>query len=252
VFDASGERTDLQTVLTIANAEQGQKNNWAHDLAGKINAEQSQIRAGQQGGDGQFNPVYGQNPIYLKAGSNLQRVEIQLEQQQPTVGNDINVSGLESEYLLDNGSVTLAFTVTAQGDLAVTNTLYDHGGVAKGQTGADIKDSSQSFTMPVSGLSAGHHQLVIEGKPKAGGEPLQQTLDLMFKDPASGGDYQFSFPEGLKSYTAGTKVLQPKNGKVYQCKPYPYSGWCTIWSSSATQYEPGVGSNWQDAWTELK
>ncbi|MGY3932945.1 N-acetylglucosamine-binding protein A [Aeromonas encheleia] len=252
VFDASGERTDLQTVLTIANAEQGQKNNWAHDLAGKINAEQSQIRAGQQGGDGQFNPVYGQNPIYLKAGSNLQRVEIQLEQQQPPVGNDINVSGLESEYLLDNGSVTLAFTVTAQGDLAVTNTLYDHGGVAKGQTGADIKDSSQSFTMPVSGLSAGHHQLVIEGKPKAGGEPLQQTLDLMLKDPASGGDYQFSFPEGLKSYTAGTKVLQPKNGKVYQCKPYPYSGWCTIWSSSATQYEPGVGSNWQDAWTELK
>jgi chitin-binding protein len=83
VFDANGERTDLQTELTIASAGQGQKNNWAHALASKINAEQSQIRAGQQGTDGQFNPVYGQNPVYLKAGSNLQRVEIQLEQQQP-------------------------------------------------------------------------------------------------------------------------------------------------------------------------
>ena len=103
--------------------------------------------------------------------------------------------------------------------------------------------------MEVSGLSAGHHQLVIEGKPKAGGAPLQQTVDLMFKDPASGGDYQYSFPEGLKSYAAGTKVLQPKDGKIYQCKPYPYSGWCTIWTSTATQYEPGVGTNWQDAWT---
>lgn len=98
-------------------------------------------------------------------------------------------------------------------------------------------------------LSAGHHQLVIEGKPKAGGDAVQQTLDLMFKDPASGGDYQFTFPDGLKSYTAGTRVLQPKNGKVYQCKPFPYSGWCSQWASTATQYEPGVGSHWQEAWT---
>jgi chitin-binding protein len=98
VFDANGERTDLQTELTIASAGQGQKNNWAHALASKINAEQSQIRAGQQGTDGQFNPVYGQNPVYLKAGSNLQRVEIQLEQQQPPVENGISVSGLASDY----------------------------------------------------------------------------------------------------------------------------------------------------------
>ena len=41
---------------------------------------------------------------------------------------------------------------------------------------------------------------MIEGKPKAGGDAVQQTLDLMFKDPASGGDYQFTFPDGLKSY----------------------------------------------------
>ena len=103
--------------------------------------------------------------------------------------------------------------------------------------------------MALAGLSAGHHQLVIEGKPKAGGDAVQQTLDLMFKDPASGGDYQFTFPDGLKSYTAGTRVLQPKNGKVYQCKPFPYSGWCSQWASTATQYEPGVGSHWQEAWT---
>lgn len=249
MFDANGERTDLQTELIIASAGQGQKNNWAHALTSKINAEQSQIRAGQQGTDGQFNPVYGQNPVYLKAGSNLQRVEIQLEQQQPPVENGISVSGLASDYPLDNGKLTLTFTVTAQGDLAITNTLYDHGGVARGQSSADIKDGSQSFSMALTGLSAGHHQLVIEGKPKAGGDAVQQTLDLMFKDPASGGDYQFTFPDGLKSYTAGTRVLQPKNGKVYQCKPFPYSGWCSQWASTATQYEPGVGSHWQEAWT---
>jgi hypothetical protein len=34
-------------------------------------------------------------------------------------------------------------------------------------------------------------------------------------------------------------------GAKYQCKPYPYSGWC---NGSAWAYEPGVGSYWADAW----
>ncbi|MBS4687153.1 N-acetylglucosamine-binding protein GbpA [Aeromonas sobria] len=251
VFDAIGERHELQTVLTITSNEQGLKNNWTHALATKINAEQSQIRAGQQSANGEFNPIYGMNPVYLKRGSNLERVEIDLLQLKPPVVDTVSVSGLASDYVLEDGKVTLDFTVTAQGDLAVTNTLYDHGGVAKGQSSADIKDSSHTFTMALEGLKAGHHQLVIKGMPKAGGEAIQQTMDLMFKEASSGGDYQFVFPNDIKSYTAGTKVLQPKNGKVYQCKPFPYNGYCVQWATTATHYEPGVGSNWQDAWIEL-
>ncbi|MGL6411363.1 N-acetylglucosamine-binding protein GbpA [Aeromonas veronii] len=250
VFDANGERPDLQTVLTITTAEQGQKNSWAHALASKINAEQSLIRAGQQGADGQFNPIYGMNPVYLHRDSKLDRVEIDLQQLQPPVVDSISVSGLASDYVLDNGKATLDFTVTAQGDLAVTNTLYDHGGVAKGESSADIKDSSHTFTMALEGLKAGHHQLVIKATPKAGGETIQQTMDLMFKELSS-GEYDFVFPNSLKSYAAGTKVQQPKNGKVYQCKPFPYSGYCQQWTTTATQYEPGIGSHWQMAWDEV-
>ncbi|MGL5565848.1 MAG: N-acetylglucosamine-binding protein GbpA, partial [Plesiomonas sp.] len=164
--------------------------------------------------------------------------------------DSISVSGLASDYVLDNGKATLDFTVTAQGDLAVTNTLYDHGGVAKGESSADIKDSSHTFTMALEGLKAGHHQLVIKATPKAGGETIQQTMDLMFKEQSS-GEYDFVFPNNIKSYTAGTKVQQPKNGKVYQCKPFPYSGYCLQWATTATQYEPGIGAHWQMAWDEV-
>lgn len=45
-------------------------------------------------------------------------------------------------------------------------------------------------------------------------------------------------------YAAGGKVQNA--GKQYQCKPYPYSGWC---NGSAWAYAPGVGSYWTDAWT---
>lgn len=252
VFDANGERHDLQTVLTIANQEQGQKNNWAHALASKINAEQSQLRAGQQAADGKFNPIYGQNPIYLKANSKLERVEIQLEQLDPPVVDTINVDGVDTEYTLVDGKVTLDFSVAAQGDFSVSSTVYDHSGAAKGQVAADIKDSSHRFTMPLEELQKGHHQLVIKATPKAGGETIQQTMDMMFKEASSGGEHEYEFPVSLKSYTAGTKVLQPKNGKVYQCKPFPSSGYCVQWSATATQFEPGEGSHWQMAWDEVK
>lgn len=38
------------------------------------------------------------------------------------------------------------------------------------------------------------------------------------------------------------------HGKLFQCKPFPYSGWC---NSAAAYYEPGVGLAWADAWTAL-
>jgi predicted chitinase len=36
-------------------------------------------------------------------------------------------------------------------------------------------------------------------------------------------------------------------GKIYQCKPWPYSGGCSIGGGA---YEPGTGYAWRDAWSE--
>lgn len=82
------------------------------------------------------------------------------------------------------------------------------------------------------------------------------VINLMLEEsaqptPAPAGKYDYTFPEQLKSYTAGTRVLQPKDGKVYQCRPLPYSGYCVQWSQHANQYEPGVGSARTAAWTEV-
>ncbi|WNY87961.1 glycoside hydrolase family 19 protein [Leclercia adecarboxylata] len=47
-------------------------------------------------------------------------------------------------------------------------------------------------------------------------------------------------------YNAGDIVNN--HGKLFQCKPFPYSGWC---NSAPAYYEPGVGLAWADAWTAL-
>ncbi|WP_410376082.1 glycoside hydrolase family 19 protein, partial [Enterobacter sp. CPE_E222] len=47
-------------------------------------------------------------------------------------------------------------------------------------------------------------------------------------------------------YKAGDIVNN--HGKLFQCKPFPYSGWC---NTAPAYYEPGAGLAWSDAWTAL-
>ena len=46
-----------------------------------------------------------------------------------------------------------------------------------------------------------------------------------------------------QTYSAGDQVQG--GGKLYQCKPYPYTGWC---GGTESFYAPGTGTNWTDAW----
>jgi len=50
------------------------------------------------------------------------------------------------------------------------------------------------------------------------------------------------YPAGM-TYEAGDIVSN--NGNLYQCKPWPYTGWC---SRETSAYEPGVGTHWTEAW----
>ena len=90
---------------------------------------------------------------------------------------------------------------------------------------------------------------IILGPGKA--QTASEMMNLMLEEDAATGNtghYDFSFPANIAAYKAGTVVLQPKDGKTYECKPFPYSGYCKQYSSTSTQFEPGVGSDWKEAW----
>lgn len=52
------------------------------------------------------------------------------------------------------------------------------------------------------------------------------------------------YPTGIGSYGPGT-IVRGSDGRLYQCRPFPYSGWC---NQAPPYYAPGTGWNWQDAW----
>ncbi|MFY7866653.1 N-acetylglucosamine-binding protein GbpA [Roseateles sp.] len=253
VFDGNGERPDLQTRLAINNDTEGERNTWPFLLASRVNAEQALLRAGQMAANGTITAVQSQNEVFVRKDSGLSRVEVQVDKAPPPVGADLLVAGLGAQHSIpSSGPLSLSFSLTAVGEIEVSASVFDHGGQTKGMSNAKLNNSGQSMRISIDKPQAGHHQLVIKGLVKGSGALIQKTYDLMFvaKDPGppAGGSFDYRFPDGLKNYKAGTRVVQPKNGVIYTCRAWPNSGYCTQWSTGATQFEPGVGSHWQEAW----
>jgi len=90
---------------------------------------------------------------------------------------------------------------------------------------AATKDTPYRFTLTVSnarGEAQASHTVTVTAQPAVGGVPQYQVGT---------------------TYKAGDKVQN--GGKTYECKLWPYEGWC---SASPSHYAPGTGSHWRDAW----
>ena len=149
----------------------------------------------------------------------------------------------------------MTFHVNTQGDVNLEARVMNHAGAEKGYVKQDMNNANQDVTMNLSDVTAGHHMLKYYATNKDGVMFAQDVIDMMLENEASGtdggnaGKYDYTFPQNIASYKAGTVVLQPKNGKTYQCKKAPYNGYCVQYAAGANQFEPGVGSHWQMAWT---
>lgn len=262
-FNASGEVHSLQTELTIASEAQGKSSQWSYDLAEAINtAHQGKLRAGVKGSDGNITPLHGVNQVYVPKDSTVQSVTLTYAESQSDdiVEESLSVANVNATKIA-NGKATVTFNATASGKMHLTATVNDHAGTQKGSIQQTIDNRSLTVSIPLTNVQAGHHMLRYSASNAQGATLSQGVIDLMLEEstvqpdptpaPAPAGNYDYTFPDNLKSYKAGTKVMQPKNGKVYQCRPFPYSGYCVQWSQYATQFEPGTGSDWAMAWTEV-
>lgn len=246
VFTAQGEQTNRQTTLTLNTAQQAQENTWPFLLAQKVAKANAGYLLGELNSNNEVVPNYGKNSVYAQAGSDVVRVEIQKIQAQPVAGS-LQLDGLQSSYPVQAGKTQLHFNaLTRGGPYTVSATVFN----AKGESVAHQQsaEGSQSPHMMVTlaNPTGGLYDLVVVAKPEKG-EPLQQTHRFTIEAPATGG-HDYVFPNSLRSYKAGTKVLA-RDGNTYVCKPFPYSGYCVQWSAGANHYEPGTGSHWQMAWT---
>ncbi|WP_025126707.1 N-acetylglucosamine-binding protein GbpA [Pseudomonas sp. PH1b] len=262
----SSEQSAKQVVLSIDSPELANENVWPFELAKKVNAAKLGYQMGILDDQDQIKPNLGKNSIFVKKGSDISNVIIAKELAgQPS---ELSVTGLQPEYTANNGQVDLHFNAIVKAndpkdEFMVYAKVFDSAGQTLAYEHAPVGNLTPHFSISLKGIKSGKYDLVVVSSSKKG-QLMQQTHSFSVKvegntgggtppgegggKPGEGAKYDHVFPEGLSSYKAGTLVLQPKDGKTYKCKPFPYGGYCLQWKAGATQYEPGSGSHWTMAW----
>lgn len=248
-FSAAGENAEYSVEIGIDNAEEGRPENWSFKLADAINRTHTLVRAGIRDEQGDITPIKGINKLYAQQETGVNRYEVQLEMQEDPAAS-MTISSLQPEYVLDKGRVDMTFTVSTNRRMNLEATLFDEKDKPVGVVTKAVGEGSSGLSMAVRS-APGAHTLTLVGTTEDGRTTRQETREVPLTGEGAGIEYDFVFPEGISDYAAGTKVLQPKTDEVFQCKPFPASGYCKQYSPSANGYEPGVGAHWHMAWEKL-
>ncbi len=247
-FTGSTESAEYSFSIGIDSVEDGQPENWSFKLAQAVNAANQPVRAGVRNEDGSIEPIKGANTFFVKPVSGVTSYQM-LTTLVPDPAAYMHVHDVAPDYVLEKGRGTVAFTVMTNKNITVEATVYDAANKQVGFT----KQVVNATTAPasVSVVSApGTHSLKLIATSEDGRENFQHLKSMTFSGEGAAQEYDAVYPEGFADYKAGTLVLQSKNGKVYECQPFPNSGYCAQYAQSNTQFEPGIGSHWEMAWTE--
>ncbi|MNL19589.1 GlcNAc-binding protein A precursor [compost metagenome] len=162
----------------------------------------------------------------------------------------LSVASQQAEYVLEKGLAKVDFGILSNRKMNVEATLFNESNKPVGSTSAQVDSGSNWLAIDVRG-NPGAHTLTLVGTTLDGRTTRQDTQTTQLTGEGAGADYEFVFPEGISGYIAGTRVLQPKINKVFECKPFPESGYCKQYSPTANGFEPGVGAHSHMAWNEL-
>lgn len=245
-FVEGSELQARQVGLKITSAEESRADVWPYLLAKKVNATNPGFLMGELNVENQVVPNFGMNGFFVKKGSDITSVLVkQVLAEQP---GELKVDAMRQNYTLKNGKVDLHFNAIARGvDYTIKATVFNAKGESIAHQQAEAGNNTPQFSITLEDIMVGKFDLVIIATRKKGAQ-LQHTVSFTVQQE-SDAQYDHVFPASLKSYVSGTRVLQPKDGKIYECKPFPNSGHCIQWSPSATSFEPGNGANWQAAWS---
>lgn len=147
----------------------------------------------------------------------------------------------------DGSSVTEGTSVTIEASAADTDGTIAKVEFYEGTTLLST-DTSAPYSAVWSATTAGSYTLSAKAYDDQNATS-EASIAITVTSSGGGGGSGCSAPTYVENggYDAGSQVQNA--GGLYQCKEYPYNGWC---NGAAWAYEPGVGAHWQDAWTYLQ
>lgn len=247
-FVGSAESPENSFSVGIASVEEGKPANWSFKLAEAVNAANKPIRAGVRNEEGAIEPIKGTNILYVKPESGITTYQMETTLV-PDPNAYMHVHDVAPQYVLDKGRTNVEFTVMTNKKITVEATVFNEADKAVGVTTQTVDATTAPLSIAVKS-APGAHSLKLIATSENGRENFQELKELSMTGEGASQEYDAVFPEGLKNYTVGTRVLQEKTGKVYECLPIGNGGFCTQYTPSSTQFEPGTGSDWEVTWAE--
>ncbi len=154
-----------------------------------------------------------------------------------------------------NQPPTIALTAPQQGATytqgqpvtIIANASDSDGSISKVEFLVDGNKISEDTSFPYQSTWAstnGNHTISAQAVDNDNASTATATINISVQTDTGGGNC--SDPQYIENggYAAGSIVQN--NGNKYECKPYPFSGWC---NGAAWAYAPGEGTYWEDAWT---
>lgn len=248
-FTASGENPQYSVEISIADAEAGKPGNWSFALAEQINKRHTLVRAGIRDEQDNIEPVNGVNNLYAQKESNIIRYEVSLQVQEDAEAH-MAFADLAPEHELVNGIGNIAVPLISNRAMNIEATVFNDSNKQVGTLRQQITANSNTVLNVAVRSEPGKHGVKLVGTTLDGRTTRQAFEETQLTGEGGAQEYDFEFPNNIGEYAAGTTVLQPKNGQVYECKPFPFSGYCKQYSPTANGFEPGIGSDWNTAWDQ--
>ncbi|WP_145557632.1 N-acetylglucosamine-binding protein GbpA [Yersinia aldovae] len=262
MFDKQGERSDLAVEITIADAKEGKKNNWAYALANKVNDTHKNLRAGNKDASGNVFAAHGANTIYINANSEVIRVETQIENAQVDASTEVaasfSISGMKKEYQMAAGALAIHFDLGTIGSMDLVAKVFAPDNSVKGYKGMTLENASQHVSIAMTDLKAGKHTLVIIGTD-AQGESKQQSIVFMVegevetakpevKPEVDGADKQCSAPAWSNNAEYFAKATVTHNGRIYISKWWTNNA--AVPGDAAVTDATGNNTGWGKVWED--
>jgi uncharacterized protein (DUF2141 family) len=138
-----------------------------------------------------------------------------------------------------NAPASISFTASASDqDGTISKVEFFNGTTSIGSA------TQSPYTISWNNVAAGTYSVTAKATDNGGATTVSVPVSVTVKSVVT--DLCSSLPQYVENggYVDGSKVKNA--GSSYQCKPYPYTGWC---NGAAWAYAPGTGSYWTDAWT---
>ncbi len=135
-------------------------------------------------------------------------------------------------------SITLSASAS-DADGSVTGVSFYNGSTLLGT------DNSSPYSFTWNNVAAGTYTITARATDNNGAVTTSAARSIIVN---TANNNTCNLPQYVENggYIAGSKVRNA--GNSYECKPYPFTGWC---NGASWAYAPGTGSYWNDAWVLL-